>query len=165
VDGLSFLDPVALALTALGICVLALLVLLIVMVRQSRLINRYRHLLQGDSTRNLDEVLRDQAADLAALKGAVSGVERRIEELARASETHAQRMGVIRFNAFPDAGSDLSFAIALLDAHNNGFVISSLYGRNESRTYAKPIRAGTSTYALSEEEKAALSQAMGKTAQ
>jgi hypothetical protein len=48
----------------------------------------------------------------------------------------------------------------LLDAHNNGVVLSSLYSRNESRVYAKPIVAGKSTYSLSEEEKAVLVQAV-----
>jgi hypothetical protein len=55
-------------------------------------------------------------------------------------------------------GSDLSFSIALLDGNQNGVIITSIYGRNESTTYAKPIDKGISRYDLSEEEKKVLGQ-------
>ncbi len=164
VDALIYMDPVIIAYTALGLCVLALVIMLIIMVRQTRLLNRYRYLLQGNASMNLEELLLAQAHDIEAIKLALDNAERRILALTEDAKAHVQRIGVIRFNAFPDTGSDLSFAIAMLDAHDNGFVISSLYGRNESRTYAKPIRAGTSTYSLSQEEKEALAQAMGRQA-
>jgi len=62
-----------------------------------------------------------------------------------------------RFNAFNDLGSDLSFSIAFVDDDKNGLVLSSIYGRDESRTYAKPVTSGTSQYALTQEEIAVLS--------
>lgn len=60
---------------------------------------------------------------------------------------------VKRFNAFSDTGSDLSYAIALLDDNQSGVVLSSIYGREETRTYAKPVRGGESAYTLSGEER------------
>ena len=74
--------------------------------------------------------------------------------------TTIQHVGVVRFNAFPDAGSDLSFAIAVLDGNRDGFVLSSIYGRDESRVYAKPVQKGESNYFLSQEENQAISQAL-----
>ena len=68
-------------------------------------------------------------------------------------------MGVVRFNAFSNTGSDLSFAVALLDDHDNGVVFCSLFGRSESRVYAKPISKGESSYLLTAEEKEALQKA------
>ena len=73
-----------------------------------------------------------------------------------------QKVGVVRFSPFEEIGSDLSFAIALLDHHHNGVVLSSIFGRDESRCYAKPIKNGESNYVLTEEEKQALSEAMKK---
>jgi hypothetical protein len=69
---------------------------------------------------------------------------------------------MVRYNAFPDTGSDQSFSVAMLDADGNGLVLSSLYGRTETRTYAKPVQGGKSTYPLSDEETAALLQAQGQ---
>jgi hypothetical protein len=71
----------------------------------------------------------------------------------------AHALRIVRFNAFEDTGSDLSFAVALLDADYNGVVLSSIFGRNESRTYAKPVVAGQSSYFLTNEEKEALDMA------
>jgi len=68
----------------------------------------------------------------------------------------------VRFNPFEDVGGDQSFAIALLDQHGNGLVLSSLHNRAETRVYAKPIQAGRSEYTLSAEEQQALAQAYGQ---
>ena len=57
-------------------------------------------------------------------------------------------------------GSDLSYAVALLDSNNNGVVLSSIFGREDSRSYVKPIEAGKSTYTLTDEEDEALRQAI-----
>ncbi len=67
-----------------------------------------------------------------------------------------QKVEVLRFNPFKETGGDLSFAIALLDAQNNGVVISSLHGREGTRVYAKPIEDGKSKYNLSDEEEEVL---------
>ena len=73
-----------------------------------------------------------------------------------------QKMSIIRYRAFEDVGSDLSFSIALLDNNDDGFILTGIYGRNESTTYAKPIDKGLSRYELSEEEKHVLQDAINK---
>lgn len=70
-----------------------------------------------------------------------------------------QRVGLVRYNAFDDVGSDLSFALAVLDNENNGFVLNAIYARTSNNIYAKPIENGTSRYELSEEEIKAVSKA------
>lgn len=72
------------------------------------------------------------------------------------------KVAIVRFRAFEDMGSDLSYAVAMLDAHNNGVVMSSIFAREDSRSYAKPIVDGQSQYALTSEEADALRQAMSK---
>ena len=54
----------------------------------------------------------------------------------------------------------LGFVVAMLDDKNNGFVISSLFGKDGNRVFAKPVKAGKSEYLLSKEELEALEQAM-----
>ena len=67
-----------------------------------------------------------------------------------------QKVGLVRYNAFKDVGSDLSFAIALLDRNDNGVVLNGLYGSESSNIYAKPIKNRKSTYQLSDEEEYAI---------
>ncbi|HVJ49119.1 DUF4446 family protein [Desulfitobacterium sp.] len=80
----------------------------------------------------------------------------KVEEKVRKSVDRAE---LIRFNAFDNMGSDLSFALALINQEGDGVVLSSINSREESRVYAKPVAAGKSTYHLSDEEKQALEKA------
>jgi hypothetical protein len=90
---------------------------------------------------------------LAALEG-------RVDRLQLLLQGCFQRAGLVRFDAFHDTAGQQSFALALLDNRGNGVVITSLFGRSESRCYAKPIAGGNSSYPLSDEERAAIRQAM-----
>ena len=77
-------------------------------------------------------------------------------------ESCVQKIGIVRYSAFRDTGSDLSFALALLDEKNNGVVLNGIYSREMSNIYAKPVENGESTYTLSEEEKQAINKAISK---
>jgi hypothetical protein len=92
----------------------------------------------------------DAAVDqFDALSGRVDRLDARVTEA-------ISRVGLVRFNPFEDTGSDLSFSAALLNDHGDGLVLTSLWGRDEVRLYAKPIERHESRYALSQEEKQAL---------
>ena len=71
-----------------------------------------------------------------------------------------QKVGIVRYSAFKDTGSDLSFAVALLNEENTGVVFNGIYSREMSNIYAKPIEKGTSNYTLSEEEMQAIDKAI-----
>lgn len=163
-DALANLDATVIALAATLASLLALILVVLFAVRQRKLLNRYKALLNGTAGSDLEQMLLTQAAQLETAQTTIDHLKKAVEGMQHNARLHVQRVGTVRFNAFPDTGSDLSFAIALLDANNNGVVISSLYGRNESRIYAKPIENGQSTYTLSEEEKSAIAKATGQTA-
>ncbi|KAB6301523.1 DUF4446 family protein, partial [Bacteroides xylanisolvens] len=67
-----------------------------------------------------------------------------------------------KYNAFDNIGNDLSFSLTLLDGNNNGVCISSIYGRNDSRIFSKPIVKGKSLVNLSQEELESLNEALGE---
>lgn len=74
--------------------------------------------------------------------------------------TCIQRVGIVRYSAFKDMGSDLSFALALLDEDNTGVVLNGIYSSEISNIYAKPVTKGNSTYTISAEERQAIDIAM-----
>lgn len=80
-----------------------------------------------------------------------------VEQKIRAGVDRAE---LVRFRAFENIGSDLSFAFALLNQEGSGVVFSSIYNREESRVYAKPIKEGQSSYPLTDEEKQVINKAM-----
>lgn len=86
-------------------------------------------------------------------------LKKRIEILEEALPKNLRKIGLVRYNPFSDAGGDQSFALALLNEKNDGLIISSLYGREMNRVYAKPIMNGVSQYQLTDEEKEAIQNA------
>ena len=71
-----------------------------------------------------------------------------------------QKVGIVRYSAFRDTGSDLSFTVALLNDSNSGVVFNGIYSMEMSNIYAKPIENGKSKYTLSDEENEAISRAI-----
>lgn len=86
----------------------------------------------------------------------LSDLRRRVAELESAAADALQNVGFVRFNAFPDVGSELSYALAVVDGRGNGFVVSSIYSREEVRTYAKFVRQFSADKEMSNEERDAL---------
>ncbi len=89
-------------------------------------------------------------ADVAARMAVLEGLQR----------TAFQRVGLVRFNPFEETGGNQSFALALLDAAGNGWILSSLHARSGTRVYAKVVSGGKADSAVSDEELAAIRQAM-----
>ena len=75
-----------------------------------------------------------------------------IKEIEKMCRQSIRGWSVIRYNAIDGVGGDQSFSAALLDGSKNGLIITSIFNTQESRTYAKPLNNGESSYDLSEEE-------------
>jgi hypothetical protein len=75
-----------------------------------------------------------------------------------------RHVGIVRFDALPGDVGQNSFAIALLDDHATGFVLTSMYGRGAYRLYAKPIVDGAAELVLTDEESGACAEALEGTA-
>ena len=71
-----------------------------------------------------------------------------------------QRFSVVRYDAFEDMGGKLSYSVTMLDENGDGVIFTSIYGRNENRTYAKAVRMGNSSHVLSREEAESLHRAL-----
>jgi len=105
---------------------------------------------------DLEKYLKDYLKDIKEIKMDNSEIKAYYTKLDYDLNSCIQKIGLVRYNAFKDVGSDLSFAIALLDNFNNGVVLNGLYGSESSNIYAKPIKNGESSYTLSNEEKYAI---------
>lgn len=154
-------------LVAIMIAVMSVLFIMVLNLYYSlnRMQKRYKKMMTGvDDSANLESMLLahiDETRSVANENEKLREENRRIDALLKTALT---RVGVVRFCAFENMGSDLSYAVAMLDSYNNGVVMSSLFGREDSRSYVKPIENGTSTYALTKEEQQALQEAMNKKA-
>jgi uncharacterized protein DUF4446 len=138
---------------------LLLLVVILVARRVGRVDARLRGLTRGDDGVDLEGVLGAHLDKVYTLGREVERLGARTGALETSGLRAFQRVGVVRFNPFEDTGGNQSFALALLDADGNGWVLSSLHARSGTRVYAKSIQGGRPEGAVSEEESAAIRQA------
>ena len=133
---------------------------IILSVRLSALGEKYKRFMRGSSTKNFENMLLDHIEDIEEAVERVNIINEDLINVKNQMDRCIQKFNIIRYNAFNDTGSDLSFSIAMLDNYNDGFIITGIYGRNESINYAKPISKGTSRYPLSVEEELVLNRSL-----
>ncbi len=143
--------------------VIAVIVLLLVafwLARRVRAVDsRLQGLTRGADGDSLEAVLDAHLDKVFAVAREVDDLADRTVALEVAARRAFSRVGLVRYNPFEETGGNQSFALALLDADGDGWVLSSLHARSGTRVYAKAIAGGRAETALSEEETAALRQA------
>lgn len=149
-----------------GIITVLLLILFIfyisLSVRYTRLKKRIDTFMRGESGVNIEKLLKSYISEVESALAKVNDFQRQMDEIVKKLEMSIKKVAIVRYNAFDEVGSDLSFSIALLDDHDDGVVITGIYGRNETTTYAKPIKNGMSNYKLSAEELEVIDKARKK---
>ena len=86
-----------------------------------------------------------------------------MEEIRKIKEVQnitLNKVAIVKYDAFKEMGGKLSFALAMLDKENNGFVMNAIHSSDGCYTYVKEIVKGESYVVLGEEEKEALRQAV-----
>ena len=97
--------------------------------------------------------------DINVLKLAKEKTEKELSVVNAKLKKSIRGLETIRFNPFPDQGSNQSFAIGMLNEDGDGVVFSSLYSRERMSVFAKPVKKGKSEYELTEEERQVLEKA------
>lgn len=145
------------------LAVLLLAIILLITIRSiKKLESKYKRMMRGVDNKNLEELILGYMDKIDEVKENTEYMKQINEKLDNKIKNCIQKVAVIRYRAFEDVGSDLSFSVALLDENNSGVILTGIYGRNESTTYSKPIDRGISRYDLSEEEKQVLQQCVNR---
>lgn len=120
---------------------------------------QYLELLAGIHTDNVEELIIRHRAEVSDYFTKIEALENTTAALERKLASAIQKVGMVRYNAFQELGSDQSFSLALLNSEDDGVVLTSIFGRDECRLFAKPIKNGQSRYRLTDEELLALDRA------
>ena len=150
------------AYIVITLMILVLILIIIVIITYTslnKLESKYRKLMRGVNKNNLEEMVISYLDKIEVVKDQNDIMKEMYEQINGELKTCVQKTSMVRYKAFDDIGSDLSFSLALLDGSSNGVILTSIYGRNESTIYAKPIDKGISRYELSQEENKVLEQA------
>ncbi len=120
---------------------------------------RLKRFFVGKKAKDLEDTIIALESDIAKLKQSKEKTEKELIVINKKLKKSIRGVETIRFNPFPDQGSNQSFTIGMLNEEEDGVVISSLYSRERMSIFAKPIKNGKSEYELTEEEKEALKKA------
>jgi len=128
-----------------------------------RLEIKIRKLCAGKNS-NLDDSIDFIKKELKKLNISKDEIEKFLLDIDMRLKRSNQTIETVRFNPFAGTGfgGNQSFASCFADEKGNGVIISTLYSRERTSVFAKPIKEWKSEYELSEEEKTVLVNAKSK---
>ena len=147
----------------LGLNIILLIAFVMVLIKVFTINKKYKDFIQKlGNGKNIEEDLENYMYRVERVEKQNAEITDFIQKLDNDFEKSIQKVGIVRYNAYKDTGSDLSFTLAMLDENNNGVVLNGIYSRETSNIYAKPVENGKSSYILSEEEQEAIRRAIEK---
>lgn len=120
---------------------------------------RLKRFFSGKKAKDLEESILVLEDNISKLKSAKEKIEKELVEINKKLKKSVRGLETIRYNPFPDQGSNQSFAVGMLNEDGDGVVFSSLYSRERMSIFAKPVKNGKSEYELTTEEKEVLDKA------
>lgn len=139
--------------------IILFIMLLINMKKVKRMTVKYnRFMKDASSGGNLDNVIEKLIDNDSKIFSKIKEIIQDINKLRVSLSYCGQKITMIRYNAFDNVGSNQSYSLAVLDERDNGFVLTGIYARDSSSTYAKPIEQGISQFPLSQEEVKAIEE-------
>lgn len=154
------IDPAFIILGMLIIIVFMLVYMLKLSMKMSRFLNKYKTFMRGQDGISLEKSFIRSFNELDKL---IESNKNHKEEIRRIKEIQGitlNKTAIVKYDAFKEMGGKLSFALAMLDTEDNGFVLNAIHSREGCYTYIKEIVKGESYIVLGEEEKEALRQAV-----
>lgn len=148
-------------LGVIGFCLLIFIILLVQIIKLSKIKKKYNKFMSGSDGKTLESQFITRFAELDELKLENKKVKAKLEKVSDNLLVTYQKIGIVKYDAFKEMGGKLSFALAMLNDNNDGFILNSMHSSREGcYTYIKEVIKGESFVLLAEEEKLALDEAM-----
>jgi len=142
------------------IMVFVLLYLASVSMKMARFLKKYNLFMRGKDGISLEKAFENEFIEVERIGEQCKNQAAEIAQLKERLSRTPMKTGIVKYDAFPDVGGRLSFALAMLDENNTGFVMNAIHSKEGCYTYIKEIVKGESYIVLGEEEKEALRQAV-----
>ena len=161
----DFFDKIGIDLGILVLMLMVLVLILIVIILNMslglhRLKRKYTMFMKGSDGQRLERVFAQKIKEVDRLSAANDDNYMKIQSLQKKMEKALTKYGIVKYDAFDDVGGKLSFALAMLDKNNTGFILNAIHSRDNCFFYIKEIVNGESYILLSSEEMDALRQAV-----
>ncbi len=158
--GLGSIDP-AYIFAVMAVLIIALIVTVIICLNKlSKLNEKYNRFMKGSDGKSLEEAVTKRFSQVDKLLSENTKKTKEIEDIFENMKIAVQKVGIVKYDAFNEMGGKLSFALAMLNKNNTGFVMNAMHSREGCYIYIKEIIKGESYIPLGTEEKEALQKAM-----
>ncbi|WP_051250400.1 DUF4446 family protein [Paenibacillus harenae] len=153
-------NPMNAVTVGLALLVIILFIWIAVVGRRlKKLRMQYTSVMGNTGVTNFEEVILQMKESISVQKEATEQLQLQLKDVQQTLPKKKGRLGIHRYNAFADQGSDLSFSLAIVNDESDGAVITSIHSRENSYVYAKPVAKGESAYPLTPEERKAIKEA------
>ena len=154
------IDPGILFLIMFIMIMVFFAVLIILLLKYSRLKVSYEAFMSGREAQSLEAEILSLFNDIDRIKKITEKNKRDISYIIDDLKETYQRVGIVKYDAFKEMGGKLSFSIALLNDNKTGFILNSVHSSDGCYVYTKEIVDGKSPVSLGDEEKKALMLAL-----
>lgn len=154
------IDPGIILILLIILCVGCIAMLVNLHMKYDRLKSSYNTFMKGKDAKTLEEGFAEHFKMLEGTADAIKQNRQAIKGLYRKMDGNYQKLGIVKYDAFNEMGGKLSFALAVLDGNNNGFIMNAMHSREGCYNYIKEVVKGQSYIELSEEEAESLERAI-----
>ena len=154
------IDPFYLFIVLFILQIVLIVLLVILNDKYKRLQKSYTTFMKGKNGKNLERSIFKKFSEQEAISELVKENEEKIQDIYKKMESHYQKVGIVKYDAFHEMGGNLSFALTMLDENDNGWIFNAMHSREGCYTYIKEIVKGESYIELSEEEQQCLEKAI-----
>jgi hypothetical protein len=123
---------------------------------------KIKKFLQGKDAATLEDDILQDRKKMILLEKENASLQKKNSELDKKLKESVRNVEVLRFNPFASQGSNQSFAISLLNESGDGIILSSLFSRERTSIFAKPVEKYASSYELTKEEREVLDKTKQK---
>ncbi len=156
------MDTITLVVIAETVLIIILMIITgVCAVRMRSLYRRYDIFMRGRDAESMEDLIMKQIDDITELRAQDRANKDIIRNANRNTRSAFQKFGLVKYNAFEGMGGELSFAMAMLDYTNTGFILNSVHSREGCYLYCKEVDCGKTEVLLGAEEQEALERALG----
>ncbi len=158
--GLQNLDLSYILIILIILLIVALIFAILSFSRYKKLEKKYKRFMGGNDAKSLESYITELIDRNQENEDSIAENREDIKNLYNRQRIHFQKIGLHKYDAFQEMGGNLSFALALLDENNDGFIINSVHNIQSSYCYAKEVKNGVCKINLSKDEEIALEKAL-----
>ena len=155
------IDPGIVIISLAVITLLLMIMVVICILQNNKMYRKYDIFMRGKDAESLEKIIMQIVEEQREIRFQDRETKEAMKAVTKSVKGAFQKFGMVKYNAFKGMGGNLSFAFAMLDLNNTGFILNSVHSREGCYLYIKDVINGEAEITLGNEEKEALEQALG----